>query len=121
VTEKRTNAPGDPGIDPLVWFFEKFAMTDIVQHQAKAAFKIQLRNIEIRNIQQPPLPAFKNGSIKKNSNRYYQYMNGCQQMDKRQISLIVDKSQPEFFIPAEITFFGIYRIRNSGQGLHEKK
>ena len=53
-------------------------MTDAMKHQAKAAFEIHLRKIEIRNINQPPVPAFQQGVYKNDGSRYNQNMDGGQ-------------------------------------------
>ena len=57
MTKKWTNKPDDIIIEPGISFFKKFTVTDTMQHQSKPAFKIHLRNIEIRNISQPPVPS----------------------------------------------------------------
>lgn len=39
-------------------------------------------------------------------------------MYEREIPFIIDIPEPEFFVPAEFIFSGIYRIRNGSQGFH---
>ena len=57
VAKKRTNKPDDIIIYPGISFFKRFAMAYAMQHQSEATFKIHLRNIEVRNVGQPPIPA----------------------------------------------------------------
>jgi len=40
MAKKRANEPHDPVVDPHVSFFEKFAVTDTMQHQTETPFKV---------------------------------------------------------------------------------
>ncbi len=68
MAKKRANTPYHPGIDPAIRPFKKLTVTNIMKHEAKSSFVIQLRDITIRYVNQPPLPSIEHRSIKENCN-----------------------------------------------------
>jgi 3-dehydroquinate dehydratase len=58
MAKERADEPDHVCIKPGISFLKRLAVADAMQHQSKTALEIHLRNIEIRNVCEPPVPAF---------------------------------------------------------------
>ena len=105
-------------IQPVIGLLKKLPVTDTMQHQPEPALEIHLRNVEIGNIGQPPVPSLEQGRVQQHGSGNDQQVNGGQQVNKRKITLVIHQPKPETLISAVRRGFNIYGIRDRGQGLH---